>query len=98
MKNAILTLLLVSMILFSGCGQNSTVIDSQNSTSNQQQTVNDPAASNSGLSNDTTTGGEVMADTSELFSSRDFEVGYDESESAFIQLNGDTAASGSNAV
>ena len=33
-----------------------------------------------------------------MFSSRDFEVGYDESTSAIIQLDGDTATSTSNAV
>ncbi|MDE6023927.1 MAG: carbohydrate-binding domain-containing protein [Lachnospiraceae bacterium] len=40
----------------------------------------------------------VSVDISEIFSARDFEVGYDESESAIIQLNGDTAICSSNAV
>lgn len=38
------------------------------------------------------------ADTSGLFSNRDFEVGYDESESALIELNGSTAVCSSDAV
>ncbi|MGN0330980.1 MAG: carbohydrate-binding domain-containing protein [Kineothrix sp.] len=36
--------------------------------------------------------------TTEYFSARDFEVGYDESQSAIITLSGDTATSSSNAV
>lgn len=40
----------------------------------------------------------IVIDTSDVFSDRDFEVGYDESESAVIQLNGDSAACNSNAV
>jgi len=40
----------------------------------------------------------LSIDSSKLFSSRDFETGYDESTSAIIHLNGDTATSISNAV
>lgn len=35
---------------------------------------------------------------SDMFTDRDFEIGYDESESVAIQLNGDTASCDSNAV
>lgn len=40
----------------------------------------------------------VEIDTTEMFTDRDFEVGYDESESALIQMNGDSAACSSDAV
>ena len=40
----------------------------------------------------------VKTDTSELFSDRDYEIGYDESESAVITLNGSSAACDSDAV
>ena len=40
----------------------------------------------------------TQIDSSDLFSDRDYEVGYDESESAIITLNGDWAECSSNAV
>lgn len=40
----------------------------------------------------------VKTDTSELFSDRDYEIGYDESESAVIMLNGSSATCDSDAV
>ena len=46
----------------------------------------------------TETNSSVQADTTEIFSDRDYEVGYDESESAIITLNGDSATCSSNAV
>ncbi|MBR2047091.1 MAG: carbohydrate-binding domain-containing protein [Oscillospiraceae bacterium] len=51
---------------------------------------------------DTTQANEVniptQVDRADLFSDRDYEVGYDESESAIITLNGDWAECSSNAV
>ena len=43
-------------------------------------------------------GTQSTLDTSEMFTERDFEVGYDESESAIITLNGDSASCDSDAV
>ena len=40
----------------------------------------------------------TQVDSSDLFSDRDYEVGYDESESAIITLNGDSVECSSNAV
>ena len=40
----------------------------------------------------------TQVDSADLFSDRDYEVGYDESESAIIALNGDSAECSSNAV
>ena len=51
---------------------------------------------------DTTQANEVnvptQVDSADLFSDRDYEVGYDESESAVITLNGDSAECSSNGV
>lgn len=41
---------------------------------------------------------QTIVDASELFSDRDFEIGYEENESAIIQLNGESAQCDSNAV
>ena len=91
MKKPIFILLLACILLFSGCSY-------ENSTGNQQQNFNDTKTSNIDSSNDHSLGAEALPDTSELFSSRDFEVGYDERVSAVIQLNGDAATSDSDAV
>lgn len=40
----------------------------------------------------------TQVDSADIFSDRDYEVGFDESESAIITLNGDSAACSSNAV
>lgn len=96
MKKGILALLLVFALLVSGCSQSSNVPGSENSASNQQQT--DTKTSDNNSSNTASTGGEAVTETSELFSNRDFEVGYDESTSAIIQLQGDNAVCSSNAV
>lgn len=105
MKKSITALMLVFVLLLSGCGRDSNVNDNKN-TINQQQTSpstdakasNNDKTSNSNSSNDSSSAGAVGGGTSEYFSNRDFEVGYDESTSAIIQLTGDTAASSSNAV
>lgn len=46
----------------------------------------------------TTSNTSTQINSSEIFSNRDYEVGYDESESAIITLNGDSAECSSNAV
>lgn len=88
MKKLIPALLLAVALLVPGCSQNYGVTQPDISAGNQQQTniVNTTSDNNS------------ADDSSDLFSSRDFEVGYDESTSAIIQLDGDTAISTSNAV
>lgn len=47
---------------------------------------------------DVQTSVDTSDDTSDMFTSRDKEIGYDESTSAIIQLNGDTAECSSDAV
>lgn len=98
MKEIILPFLLVLSLLITGCSQNNTAPGSENSANNQQQTVADNKSSNGDSDNTSSTGGKAAAGTSEFFSNRDFEVGYDESASAGIQLEGGTATSNSNAV
>jgi len=88
MKRLITALFLVIALLIPGCGQNGGVVRPDNGTDNQQHTG----------TYSVTTGNDTSNDSSNLFSSRDFEVGYDETTSAVIQLEGDAATSTSNAV
>lgn len=46
----------------------------------------------------TTSNISTQVDSSDMFSDRDYEVGFDESDSAIITLNGDSATCSSNAV
>ena len=59
---------------------------------------NDNEFSEDTIAEEGTTDTPIIIDTSDVFSDRDFEVGYDESESAVIQLNGDSATCNSDAV
>lgn len=81
---AIPACLLTLAILLAGCSHES--VDPSNEPASES--TKDNTGTSSADSTDTAT---VPADTSDLFSSRDFEVGYDEDESTVIQLNGDTA-------
>jgi hypothetical protein len=92
MKKLILALLLICVLLVSGCRHNSNGINSENSTNNPQQTPTDDKTSNDNSANDSSIGGEALLDASELFSDRDFEVDFDERTSVIILLNGDTAS------
>ena len=80
MKKPIFILLLVCMLLASGCSQ-------KNGTDNQGQPSTEGKAKS-----------DTSIDISDLFSSRDFEVEYDESKSHLIELHGETATSDSDAV
>lgn len=83
-KKLLLLLTLTLAILISGCS---------NQASNNNINANASITSVIGSDNS-----DNITETPELFSNRDFEVGYDESDSAYIQLNGDTAACSSDAV
>jgi len=89
---------LILAMLLTGCGnQGSSVSVGSNindTTSSRTDTTADNTNSNENASSNTT----APIDTSELFSDRDYETEYDESGSAVIQLNGDTATCNSNAV
>lgn len=85
-----LSVCLATAMLISGCGKETSVSDT--TTDQSEETVSEEASAEN-ASSDTT-----VATDAEYFSDRDFEVGYDEEESALILLNGDSAASNSDAV
>lgn len=84
-KSALVLLILIAMTL-SACSNQA---DSKSSNDNAVSMISASAA----VADDTET-----TDSSGMFSSRDFENEYDESTSAVIQLNGDSATATSNAV
>ena len=77
-------------LMLSGCSQ----------TNAETSTVSTQAEENSATSStsETTTVTPTNIDSSEIFSDRDFEIGYDETTSAQITLNGTSASCDSNAV
>lgn len=81
-KRKILPLLLAGAFALSGCGNTGTTADS---------------SSAAGSTTDAAQTGSAI-DTSELFTDRDMEIGYDEESSVRISLLGDTASCGSSAV
>jgi len=85
-KKPFLILFLIIALAMSGC--------SKTDESNSKDTVQLIISSEEESSDENS----ASVDTSEMFSNRDFEIGYDESESAYIQLNGNTAACSSDAV
>ena len=93
-KNIIPAVALSFALLVCGCGSsgNGTLADTKAET--QASGFDTTESSNTGDG----TGSTAAADISDVFSNRDFEVGYDESTSALIQLNGNSASSSSNAV
>ncbi len=88
MKKRISTLsvLLLSLALVpSGCGSASVAESTE-------------TESTSAEGSSTSAEAVTLLDTDELFSDRDYEVGYDESESVLITLNGDSASCDSDSV
>ncbi len=85
-KKPFLILFLIIALVMSGCSKT----DESNPKDEVQLIISSEEESSDENS--------VSVDTSEMFSNRDFEIGYDESESAYIQLNGNTAVCSSNAV
>lgn len=75
---------LAFVFLFAGCEKSGT--PSTSSASSKED-----ATTHSSIS-------KIMADTSTMFSDRDYEIGYDESTAVSITLDGDTADSSSDAV
>lgn len=59
---------------------------------------NENTGNDSGSAEENPSPASSVLDTSEIFSDRDFEIGYDEDESIAIQLNGDSADCSSDAV
>ena len=88
----IFSLLLVLSVLLCGCGEES--VSESNPASDDSSVVNVEESEN----NSDEVSNTVGKDSTEYFSDRDFEVGYDENESAVITLNGDSASCSSDAV
>lgn len=88
MKKTFLIFLAVFALLLSGCSGGGSLNPSTPSPSGSNTT---PSPSSSAASSSS-------LDTSDLFSDRDYEIGYNEDESALIQLNGSSATCSSNAV
>ena len=85
-----IALTLVLMLLFTGCSNG--VADSSNTG------TDDSSLSDEDSQTDSSNDGVAITDSSDMFSDRDYEVGYDESESAIITLNGTSANCDSDAV
>ena len=109
-KKTIFALVIVFAMLISGCsGQGSaSVNDNGNGSDASGQSSDSSEVAASSETSDGTAGtdasgtansnGTAGIDVSQMFSDRDFEVGYDESTSAIIELNGDSATCSSSAV
>ena len=85
-----MALFFVMALMLSGCSQ----MNTETSTASTQTEENSATSSTS----ETTTVTPTNIDSSQIFSDRDFEIGYDETTSAQITLNGTSASCDSNAV
>lgn len=83
---SVLALCLVLILLLSGC---------ENGTADSNSEGTDTSAS---LVTESESGEETVVATSDMFTDRDYEVGYDETSAAYITLNGTSAECSSNAV
>lgn len=81
-KQMLLASFLILTLITAGC-------------SNQK---NKNTGNDSGSAEENSSPASSVLDTSEIFSDRDFEIGYDEDESIAIRLNGDSADCSSDAV
>ncbi|MBO5460876.1 MAG: carbohydrate-binding domain-containing protein [Ruminococcus sp.] len=82
-KRNLFSLFLILMLLLTGCGN-------ENSSAPEEET----SETSSGKESSENT----IASASEMFTDRDFEIGYDEETSALITLEGDSASCESDAV
>ena len=89
-KTAILALPLALAMVLSGCGITKTL-------SSESSDVDSTATSDTDSSSQTVSNISSVS-TSEMFTDRDMEIGYDEDTSTFITLSGDSISCQSNAV
>ena len=87
--NVILAILLTSLLAFSGC----TAADSQESTSSAPEVTTTET-----VTQDTSVQNTASVDTSEMFTDRDMEIGYDEETCIPITLSDDSATCDSDGV
>ncbi len=83
MKKIAFILFIIISLLLTGCTDNKTQDNTDGTT---------------GISDSPTSSVDVLVDNSDMFTNRDYEVGYDEKECVNIILNGDTAACDSESV
>ncbi len=83
MKERVVSICLAAALLLGGCG-------SSGGSSAAQESSSGSSASAGGTA--------LSADQSGMFTDRDLDAGYDESSAALVQLTGDTAECGSDAV
>lgn len=93
----IMSVFLTMALLLGGCTHNITAVNTGSTTSNYETSSAGWEVSSEKASSENDDGTSYAMSTG-YFSDRDFEVGYDESESAMISLNGDTATCSSDAV
>ena len=91
-KKLLLVWILSFCLLLSACGESGGSDTAVSAPSAESAASPAPDAQAEGVST------TASADSSDFFSSRDFEVGYDESSSALIALNGSSASCDSDAV
>lgn len=108
-KHKVTILLFVLMLVLSGCSTTNnkagSTIEENSSPENPSPENSSPESSSkeSGSSESSSTNSysgitQTAIDTSEMFTDRDYEIGYEENESAIIKLNGESAQCDSNAV
>lgn len=90
MKKIIVTIMILGLLsgILCGCADTSNLTDSNSNNQDGKETDS--------LSN--TTEVDFTQGDSDMFTDRDYEVGYDESNSVIIQLNGDSASASSDSV
>lgn len=99
MKKALFALFSVLALLLSGCGiQQIGSVSEHTAVTAGSESAESTAASTPEATTASVLTPEVSEISSELFSNRDLDAGYDESKSALIRLNGTSAACDSDAV
>lgn len=93
MKSKKILSVLLTALLLTGCAQENTVVDSYATENRLSGTVK-----NESLSSSSSEIAVCTLDTSDMFSDRDKEVGFDEDSDTVITLDGDTASCISDAV
>lgn len=93
----ILSVFLILSMLCSGCGMSASANSDVVNASSKSDSSKNSTGDNSDNS-DAAKEADFAQDASDMFTDRDYEIGYDESESVHIQLNGDSVSCDSDSV